>query len=150
MNRTTTSGRTMPAARQASRPAPAMMDEMPGLEVDESVEQESQTVQAPSELTAVYKIGKDIKEGQKFQGRFLQLREVVSGKLVNGRAHIIEFETLNGQSAFGVWAAGSLTRTFEAANPGDIYTVTYLGKAEKASKPGLSPAHLFDVKVQQG
>lgn len=136
------------AARQPSRPAP-MMDEMPGFAVDESIEEESHGVQAASELTTVYKIGKDIKEGQKFQGRFLKLREVLSEKLAGGRAHIIEFETVSGEAAFGVWSVGSLTRTFETANVGDVYTITYLGKAEKASKPGLSAPHLFDIKVQQ-
>lgn len=154
MNRTT-QGRAMPArgaapaARQPSRPAPApSFEEMPGLAVDDGIEQESQEVTTASDLAAVYRIGKDILPNQKFQGRFIQMREVLSPKLKGGKANLIEFETLDGSSQFGVWAVSALTRAFAKALQGDVYTVTYLGKADKPAKEGDDPAHMFKIVVQ--
>lgn len=121
--------------------------ELPSLSDIGAVRSGAKTVEAGGmERYPIYSV-KDLEVGKPFAGNYLRTRSWTNDNGDDVTVH--EFRGQSGQK-FGLWGTG-VTVNFFGRCPANAYVVvTYKGKAEKAYKPGQSPAHEFKFELEEG
>ena len=95
-----------------------------------------------------------LEAGATVGGYYVRTKRVYSDKFVTSKRdndgrkyrdlHILR-DVATGKN-FGIWGVGQLDFTMQLVAPNQLIEITYEGKAEKALRPGESPAHSFSFR----
>jgi hypothetical protein len=92
---------------------------------------------------------KQLTEGQQFGGEYVgTVQRGVNDKKQPVYAQV--FRNRKSGTKFGLWGTGVTNNYFRRVPGGAYVTVTYLGKAKEAFKPGQSIPHDFKFMLESG